>query len=364
MKYWTINMWNLMPCPNPEAGGMNEEEYDQYINKLETEDYDAVILFCQTEFEFYRLQRYDDIVDITRKKGIKIYALMGLDHHYIDIPDNLEIVPWTTNFCRETVEQVCHYYHFADRGISSIDDVLIKDLNKLEYDNHYVYLNGKCHEWRSALIDTVAKHDLLKYSAYSWHGNYCGNLPYTFKYYDGSKKVLDQQYDTRKDQGWLPKEYYTSFFQLVPETTLKCHFVTEKTMVPLLVGKPFLVAGSKGFHKRLKSLGFKLYDELFDYSFDDIDNMNQRYDAICEQIKKITALSLDQCREYHKVLQDKITYNRNRVIELAYDWNSIPEIAKMVIKRYDETGVKMDWWLIETELRLRHLRKHLVDQNL
>jgi hypothetical protein len=34
----------------------------------------------------------------------------------------------------------------------------------------------------------------------------------------------------------------------------------------------------------------------------------------------------------------------------------MPELARQVIKHYDDTGEKIDWWLIETERRLRDIK--------
>lgn len=356
-------MWNLTPSPNPDSGYMDEKQFDLHIEKLKSNEYDGVILFCQTEFEFYNIPRYHEILSITVEKNLTIYAIMGLDHTY-DAPNNVKVISWPTNFCREALEQVCHHYYFQSRNIESPDDVLINDLDELDYEYHFVYLNGKSHNWRSLLIDTVAKHDLLKYSAYSWHSNYMGNESYDFKWYDGSKKILDPQYDTIKDQGWMPAEYYRSFFQLVPESTLKAKFLTEKTMVPLIVGKPFLIAGAVDIHRRLEDLGFKLYDELFDYSFDSIKDTEERYDAICEQVKNITNMPLAECKKFHDTLQSKIIFNRERVIELAYDQKYIPDLVQEVIKYYDDTGIKLDWWLIETELRLRQMKDKYFNRNI
>lgn len=361
-----------MPCNNPEAGGMNEEQYQQYIDKLVIEDYEGIIIFCHTEFEFYNLPRYEEIVKISLQKNIRIHTIVGLDIDYknnpnlnipkIGIPDNINVIHWPTNFCRETLEQICHWYNNHSRGIIDIDQIFIDDVDQLHYQYHFVYLNNKSHIWRSALIDTVAKHDLLKYSAYSWHADYLGNNPYTFKHYDGSLKILDEQYTSKKDQGWVPKEYYQSFFQLVPESTLKCHFITEKTMTPLIIGKPFLIAGSKGINRKLESLGFKLYTELFDYSFDDVEDMEKRYDMICEEIKKITATPLNELSKYHIELKQKIDYNRRKVYEFAFEQKYIPDLAREVIDYYDSTGKKLDWWLIETELRLRDLKAKYHDR--
>ncbi len=356
MNYWSINMWNLVPCPNPDSGYLDEDQYDQYIKTLDTVDYDGIILFCQTEFEFFNIPRYEEIVELSRKNNKKIYAIVGLDHDYKNLPDNIEVICWPTNFFREGLEQVCHWYNTGLRDTQDLDKILINNLDDLDYKHHFIYLNGKSHDHRCQLIDVMASEDLLKHSAYSWYANYMGNSPYNFKYYSGDKKILDQQFDTIKDQGWVPKEYYQSFFQVVPETTVRAKFITEKTIVPLLIGKPFLIAAAKGINRKLESLGFKLYDELFDYSFDDIEDDQQRFIEIGKVVKRLTELPLHELRQYHKVIQDKISYNREKVIELAFDQNIVPDLVKEIINHYDSTGKKIDWWLIETELRVRDIK--------
>jgi len=85
-------------------------------------------------------------------------------------------------------------------------------------------------------------------------------------------------------------------------------------MKPLGFGKPFLVIGCHGWYKAFKELGFQLYDELFDYSFDDIESFKDRHSAIIAQIK--TILNMDKTMLNNKLLdiKDKISYNKNLLL--------------------------------------------------
>ena len=352
MKYWTINIWDLMPELIPTHA--SPETYDQHLKSLEKDDYDAVILYCQCEYEFYNIPKYQQILEITKRKKINVYVLVGLEHQYKNLPENVHIICWPSHFFRQTAEQLAYDDLLLNRKIKTFDEIFINDLDNLTYKYHFLYMNGKSHLWRSRLIEYVAKYDLLKYSAYSWHSTSAGQ----FKYYDGSKKILDKQYTSFKDHGWLPKEYYESFFQLVPESCMDAHFITEKTITPLLIGKPFLIAGATGINKKLKSFGFELYEELFDYTFDDIDDIDQKYIKICKNIKKIVNMPLEQCKEMHSKIQDKVIHNRKRAIEFAYDLDNVPEIVKYTIQHFDETGIKLDYSLILTEQRLRVLKNN------
>ena len=362
MKYWCIDI----------SVSSTEQDYfvEQKLKLLEDNHYDAIILFAQSEGHFEPIVKtYPKILEIAEKKNIKIYPIVGSDASSNYPPnefkeDNIELINWSTNFFRETL------FQYTKNDIFDVN--LINDLDSLKYKYHFVYLNANMRNHRCLLIDQISKHDLLKYSAYSWH-NFSGmsstsnillnrtTSPYNFRYYNGSTKILDIGFSESRDQSTLPTEYYESFFQLVSETCPRTKFITEKTVTPLLVGKPFLVAGAPGLHKLLKDLGFELYDELFDYSFDDIVDTAHRFNKICEIIKPITNLSLDQCRSLHSKIQDKIIHNRTRVVELAYDQNYIPQIVRGVIKQYDETNQVLNRRLIDVELQLRSIKRKIYE---
>lgn len=328
MRPWHINMW--------EANFLDDVSLKNKINKIYTENYSCIILYCHIEFEYYYIKMFSDIVKAANENNLKIYAIVGCDNsfnHYPEetiVPNQIEIIYWPEVFFRESLEQFLHPFHLNKRNITSYKDVLL-NIDKVDFQYHFIYLNGKGHCHRRQLIDHVAKHDLLKYSAYSWHG-YAFTLPehmYKFNWYDGKIVTLDEQFITQKDQGHFPKEYYNSFFQLVSETTDRAIFITEKTVAPLLLGKPFLVSGAIGTNDYLRKLGFQLYDELFDYSFDTIEDNATRYDAMCETIKNVTNIPLNELQQHHVKIKDKILYNRKRAVDLAFNDDFIPEFVKL-----------------------------------
>lgn len=363
MKYWTINVWEFTP--------EFSEQNDIHINSLKEDHYDCVIIFCQGEVTFgSRLYRLNDIINIAKEKKIKMYAIIGCDPYIFNptfetLTKDVEIQWWPTYFLHSGVKG------FGKEALEQgPENFIVSNLDNLNYKYHYVCLNNRFNVHRSMMIDELAKNNLLKYSAYSWHGlKYWEksfteikvppkHASYEFKYYDGSVKKLDGGFITpRKTRFPLPSEYYQSFFQLVPESMVNYKFITEKTTAPLLIGKPFMVLGAPGIHQMIKDLGFELYDELFDYSFDTIQDLNQRVTAISENIKRITNLSLDECRNFHSKIQSKIDHNRKRVIEIAYDQNFIPKAARWVIQHYHATGEILDKHTINCNIGLSDIRK-------
>ena len=118
-------------------------------------------------------------------------------------------------------------------------------------------------------------------------------------------------------QETMPIEFNHSFMQIVTESDDTETFFTEKTATPMFLNKPFLVASNRGFHRDLANSGFKLYDELFDYSFDDEPDMEIRYEKIAENVKRYIGLSSEQLRVHYDKISDKIAHNRKLAIEYA-----------------------------------------------
>lgn len=81
----------------------------------------------------------------------------------------------------------------------------------------------------------------------------------------------------------LPIDIYNmSYYNLVTESDDDgTHFFpTEKIWKPLIAGIPFVCMATHNFLKRIRDLGFKTYDSVWDESYDAIKDYQQRLDAI------------------------------------------------------------------------------------
>lgn len=366
MNCWTINFWEI----NSKYKGPDSIEYINHIDSIEFTDPEKIIIFSQTEWEFYNIPHLKKIIDKAKKIQKKIIVVVAIPNiNIVNLLSQLKLKFiseedfkiftfefWGTNFFREMLRDTVSDYKVKLKQISSLDDILM-NYDNLTYKHHFVYLNKNPHVHRCKLVDIIAKHDLIKYSAMSWHHEPDPNH-YKFKYYDGKIRIIDERFSYQGyDQCWMPNDYYSSFFQLVSESTDRCIFITEKTSVPLFIGKPFIIAGGYGIHDYLISLGFKLYDELFDYSFDNEPNSDIRYEMIAEQIKKITNVPLNNLISLNKQVQQKATYNRKIFLKLVYDESKIPTSALQLIKYYQQTGRVVDKWLIDTHIELENIKK-------
>ena len=106
---------------------------------------------------------------------------------------------------------------------------------------------------------------------------------------------------------WLSlfKESAESLLYLVTETvaTGRRHHLTEKTFKPIALGMPFVIVGTKGSLRYLRSYGFQTFDGIWDESYDDADD-DVRIKRIASLLRSLDELSpegkqdlFDQCRE-------------------------------------------------------------------
>ena len=128
-----------------------------------------------------------------------------------------------------------------------------------------------------------------------------------------SDLILDKQ-----EAEPIDVEYYQSNCDLVLESTIESLFITEKTWKPIVFQKPFLVWGGQGIHAKLKDLGFELYDELFDYSFDGgvFDPNWRRLNRLSDSIESYMQMEPDIFAKKIKTVKDKIVFNYNHYCEL------------------------------------------------
>ena len=107
-------------------------------------------------------------------------------------------------------------------------------------------------------------------------------------------------------------EAMKSFCHVVTETVYDDHrlHVTEKTFKPIVMQQPFLMVGSKGSLSYLRDYGFKTFGNIWDESYDDLDD-EQRLIAVADICKDITSWSKEQMRDAQYQVSDVVRYNHD-----------------------------------------------------
>lgn len=104
----------------------------------------------------------------------------------------------------------------------------------------------------------------------------------------------------------------SSFLNLVSETVPESYvpFPTEKFLFPTLNRRLWIAYAQPGYYKFLtETLGFRLYDDFFDYSFDSIAHPQTRLSVLIDSIEPFSKLSNKAWCSIYKSLEAAIEYN-------------------------------------------------------
>jgi hypothetical protein len=109
--------------------------------------------------------------------------------------------------------------------------------------------------------------------------------------------------------------YIDTYFSLVTETEFHhpYSFRTEKIWKPIMAGHPWIGAGSCGFYRDLKNLGFKTFDYLIDETFDQIINSQQRIERVAQVVEDLCQQDLSKFLDEAK---QTCKYNQQHFLEL------------------------------------------------
>jgi hypothetical protein len=339
MAYFTelglavTNIWN------------GPDEIEKIIDHLTNENCKEVVIFCQTEHDNWSFSSFDKILDLAKSKNVPVTITNGTKEIYRPVPRlsdyNLIHIP---NFWMSYT--LCCWI----REKINLDKLWISDITKLDYKYHFLSLNRLAHRHRMEMMDLLAMYDLVDSNAISWHN--LEPFPYTYKFWSPKTRKLSDNFDYYYDLKMMPTEYYESFSQLVVESDVECLFVTEKTAWPLFIGKPFLVASCQGFHKHLETMGFQLYDEIFDYSFDSEKDQTLRFCMIADNFRKLSKIPLSDLNKLAESIKDKVLHNRKMIIHYATNHETYPDIIKRFYNFYKETGIIVDYFTTSTFIEL------------
>ena len=192
---------------------------------------------------------------------------------------------------------------------------------------HFICLNGGASTYRADLVTRLHKTNIIDKCHWSWLRRYSTKV--WDEELDNCDKTDSKIFDYRiikeldmtteellfeDNQDRVDDFYYLtdSLIDMGIETApYHNQFITEKTWKPYLFGKVSLFFNCQSYYAILKNLGFELYDEIFDYSFDTIKDTDERMDAYFNEIKRISEISIEELQNKILNVEDKILRNRN-----------------------------------------------------
>jgi len=220
-----------------------------------------------------------------------------------------------------------------DERISISTDTTSHDTKK------FIFQNNRVRNERTAIMNKIFEHNIENEFHLSWliQDGIIDIDDDIFKlHFDPTvKMILDAENLTRDliAQDDISPYYNTAlidiFSESIPKTNTSLHindfvlsqlsihvlFPTEKTWKPICAGKPFLGFGTVHYYKWLKSEGWETYDNIFDYSFDEIEDDRERLDTwFKDNILRLSKMSIEQIQSLIKLDADKIERNKNKAL--------------------------------------------------
>ncbi len=295
------------------------------------EEHEIGSLFCDTT-------QLDEIKKLLKQKNIKYKIVVSASgntelNHLWSYRNQKNFLFWEDFFAYEVVK-------------SQLSQNIKPFKHNKFISKHFISLNARAHPWRCLFVDHLYKEGLFDYGYVSWHNSNNWDYVYTFKYWQPKIINFDKKWINNTD-GFLdimipPQEQFRdSLFSVISESNDSVLKITEKTYLPIYHKRPFIVYGPQYFHRMLKDQGFQLFDEIFDYSFDEIPNddrvfgenvdhhvsSEERCIAMINETKKI--LNYDP-NDLYKILKPKIEHNYLNLLNIVKKRNINPDIEKII----------------------------------
>lgn len=141
------------------------------------------------------------------------------------------------------------------------------------------------------------------------------------------------------DSTWPEKNYRDSIIQGTPNRHHRCqadfyekigidivvetamhypyNFITEKTYRPLANGRPFIILGPAHTLAFLKSLGFMTFSSIIDETYDEINDPEARFDAVCTAVKHFVDRDTESVIEDIRGVESLLIHNQKTLVQLA-----------------------------------------------
>jgi hypothetical protein len=111
----------------------------------------------------------------------------------------------------------------------------------------------------------------------------------------------------------VPGHHEQTFLSLVNETTTDPNtiFFSEKIYKPISIGQPFLLFSSWLSLRKLKDMGYQTFSDWWHEGYDDYPNEIDRMEAIIEQLKQLSNLSVADLEKMHNEMIPVLEHNQN-----------------------------------------------------
>ena len=135
--------------------------------------------------------------------------------------------------------------------------------------------------------------------------------------------------------------FHSCLFNLVVESSnqtdvgiWRSRFITEKSFKAFGLRQIPLWFAVPGHVKEVRKLGFDMFDDIVDHSYDMIENQQQRFNTVIQQIHKLDReFDIGQCQTLRRKIVDRLHKNFEL---LEYHYNSVLAFHQKTLKEFYE----------------------------
>lgn len=307
-----------------EADLWHNFSYEDLIQSIKNANAELVTIYGENEWDPWVTQEF---IDAVNTQNIKVTWITGS-------PESKYLTDRVNNFGIKKFE-LKHYPTFWFNHTLSIlkQEDLLNLQNQKTFLYPFVCFNNRGHLHRCHTIDYISKYKLFDKGIVTWHNFLKENNDFKFKHFDNTVKKIDDDFDVKLDSFLLPHQYHESLFDFVTECSHETIMISEKTATPIILKKPFVTLSAPHFNKYLQKLGFVLYDEIIDYSFDNIEDLDTRTHEFVKNMEKISKIT--NFDEIYNLLKPKIEFNYQNFLKIINDRSFIPSEIKNCITKIE-----------------------------
>ena len=138
-------------------------------------------------------------------------------------------------------------------------------------------------------------------------------LPYVLQY----KDYIRDHYSSSSLYCISKSNIHVVIETLVSSIPADVPFATEKFYKAVLCNRPFIIMSTPHFLKGIKQLGFNSFDPFINEDYDSIENLDERMDAIVEEIKRLSNMPNHKFQNLLKNFEEICNTNYKTLIDLA-----------------------------------------------
>jgi hypothetical protein len=125
----------------------------------------------------------------------------------------------------------------------------------------------------------------------------------------------------------LVRAYNESFFSIVAETNFQQQtlFQSEKIFKPVLMQQPFVTAAEPGAIRALRNMGYDVYDDYINHSYDDFEDPQDRMFELFKEVERLCAIPNKEWISMRKAMLPRTQVNLTHLSNAHFRFNELHE---------------------------------------